>query len=196
MERKSTNIRQEEIKSAVLSIIYRDGLKKVSTKNIAREVNISEGSIFRHFRTKKEIILAIMDDVINDLIENLRQISLEQTSPPERLFRYMCETVHYLIKNKGITILLFSEASYENDSDLMTKLNYIFNSQKQLVGKIVSDGIAMKLWNEKVTVDDFTSLYMGIPITLNIEMVLNKDYFQPANFCKRMFDLIIRILKN
>ena len=195
MVRKSTDIRQEEIKSAVLSIIFRDGLKKVSTKNIAQEVGISEGSIFRHFKSKKDIILSIMDDVINDLIEDLRSIALQEAPPAERLFNYLCKTVSYLIENKGITILLFSEASYENDIDLMTKLNYIFNNQKKLVGKIISDGIAMGIWNDSISVEDLSALYMGIPITLNIEMILNKENFEHINFCKRMFNLVHKILE-
>ena len=194
MIRKTTDIRQEEIKAAVLAIIFRDGLKNLSTKNIAREVGISEGSIFRHFRSKKEIILSIMDDVVNNLIENLRQISLENTPPADRLYKYLCTTVSYLIENKGITILLFSEASYENDSELITKLNFIFNNQKQLVSKIISDGIALGIWDETISVEDFASLYMGIPITLNIELVLNKDNFERINFCKRMYELILKIL--
>jgi AcrR family transcriptional regulator len=194
MIRKSTDIRQVEIKSAVLSIIFRDGLKKVSTKNIAKEVGISEGSIFRHFASKNDIILSIMDDVISELIESLRRISLENTPPPERLFKYLCRTITYLIENKGITILLFSEASYENDEKLITKLNHIFNNQKQLAGKIVSDGIALGIWDETVSVDDFSTLYMGIPITLNIEMILNRESFQHENFCKRMLALILKVL--
>ncbi|RLD47370.1 MAG: hypothetical protein DRI88_06210 [Bacteroidetes bacterium] len=195
MIRKSTDVRQVEIKSAVLAIIFRDGLKKVSTKNIAKEVGISEGSIFRHFASKNEIILSIMDDVISDLIESLRRISLESTPPPERLYKYLCRTITYLIENKGITILLFSEASYENDERLITKLNNIFNNQKQFAGKIVSDGIALGTWDESISVEDFSSLYMGIPITLNIEMILNKNGFERVNFCKRMFDLVLRILE-
>ena len=195
MVRKTTDIRQEEIKSAVLAIIFRDGLKNVSTKNIAREVGISEGSIFRHFGSKKDIIMAIMDDVISNLIENLRQISLENSPPPNRLYKYLCSTITYLIENKGITILLFSEASYENDESMITKLNNIFNNQKQFAGKIVSDGIALGLWDESISVEDFSSLYMGIPITLNIEMILNKTGFERVNFCNRMFDLVLRILE-
>jgi len=136
-----------------------------------------------------------MDDVISGLIENLRRISLESTPPPERLYKYLCRTITYLIENKGITILLFSEASYENDERLITKLNTIFNNQKQLAGKIVSDGIAMGTWDESISVEDFSSLYMGIPITLNIEMILNKNGFERVNFCKRMFDLVLRILE-
>lgn len=195
MVRKTTDIRQEEIKSAVLSIIFREGLKKVSTKNIAKEVGISEGSIFRHFSSKKDIILAIMDDVKNDLIESLRSISLKNSSPTDRLYQYLCRTITYLIEYKGITILLFSEASYVNDEEMIGKLSYIFNNQKQLAAKIVSDGIALGTWDEGISAEDFSSLYMGIPISLNIEMVLNKNDVDPENFCKRMFNLILKILE-
>jgi AcrR family transcriptional regulator len=194
MIRKSSEIRQKEIKSAVLTIIHREGLKRVSTKNIAKEIGLSEGSIFRHFNSKKDIILSIMDDVIHDLIENLKAISLETIPPEKRLFKYLCQTITYLIEHKGITILLFSEASYENDKDLITKLNYIFKNQKLYVGNIVLDGIRHANWDETIAIKDFVSLYMGIPITLNIEMVLNRENFQSLNFCNRMFELILKIL--
>lgn len=195
MKRKPTDIRQEEIKKGVLSIIFRDGLKKLSTKNLAQEINLSEGAIFRHFKSKKGIIMSIMDDVSRDLIEVLRGISLETSPPPERLFKYLCTTVTYLIENKGITILLFSEASYANDEEMLSKLNYIFNNQRQLAGKIVTDGMDLGIWDESISVENFTSLYMGIPITLNIELILNRENFQHENFCKKMFELIIKILE-
>jgi len=92
-------------------------------------------------------------------------------------------------------MLLFSEAAYGNDKELIAKLNYIFNSQKQLAGKIISDGIAEGIWDESVSVEDFTTLYMGIPITLNIELILNKENFHKDNFCIRMHELLMRILK-
>jgi AcrR family transcriptional regulator len=195
MIRKSTDTRQEEIKKAFLNIIYRDGLKKLSTRNLAREVGISEGAIFRHFASKNDIILAIINDVQQDMIEELRIITLESGSPAKRLFKYLCKTITYLIENNGITMLLFSEAAYGNDKELIAKLNYIFNSQKQLAGKIISDGIAEGIWDESVSVEDFTTLYMGIPITLNIELILNKENFHKDNFCIRMHELLMRILK-
>ncbi len=194
MIRKSTEIRQEEIKSAVLNIIYRNGLKKLSTKNIAKEVGISEGSIFRHFGTKKDIIMSIMDDVIKDFIEPLREISLQNEHPEKRLYKHLCKTITYLKENKGITLLMFSEASYENDVDMKEKLTHIFQSQRQLVGKIVSDGIAMQLWNESVSTDSFSHLYMGIPITLNVEIALKGEDVDIKSFCKHNMDMLLKIL--
>ena len=195
MIRKPTEIRQEEIKKAVLEIIYRSGLKKLSTKNIAKEVGISEGSIFRHFGTKNDIIMSIMDDVINDFIEPLREISLLNEHPEKRLYKHLCKTITYLKENKGITLVMFSEASYENDDEMKEKLIHIFQSQRQLVGKIVSDGIAMQLWDESVSTDSFSHLYMGIPITLNVEIALKKEDIDLQSFCKHNMDMLLKILR-
>jgi len=194
MTRKPTEIRQEEIKKAVLEIIYRNGLKKLSTKNIAKEVGISEGSIFRHFGTKNDIIMSIMDDVINDFIEPLREMSLQNEHPEQRLYKHLCKTITYLKENRGITLLLFSEASYENDDEMKEKLIHIFQSQRQLVGKIVSDGIAMQLWDESVSTDSFSQLYMGIPITLNVEIALKREDIDVQSFCKHNLDMLLKIL--
>jgi AcrR family transcriptional regulator len=195
MVRKSTEIRQEEIKRAVLEIIQNDGLKFLSTKNLAKQTGISEGAIFRHFKTKRDIILSIINDVLSDLIENLRQISLSDTPPQERLFNYLCKTISYLTENNGITILLFSEASHNNDEEMMKKLSHIFNSQRKFAGKIISDGITQGIWDESVSVEDVTILYMGIPITLNIELILSQGKFHKDDFCHKMMLLLERILK-
>ena len=195
MTRKPTEIRKEEIKAAVLNIIRTEGIKSISTKNLAKHAGISEGAIFRHFKSKRDIIIAIIDDVAEDLIENLRKISLESSLPPERLFKFLCSTVSYLTDNNGITILLFSEASHANDAEMMEKLAYIFNSQRKLAGKIVLDGIAQGIWDESVSVEDVTLFYMGIPITLNINLILSQGIFNKEDFCKKMMVLMERILK-
>lgn len=195
MVRKKTEIRQEQIKKAVLEIISKEGLNNVSTRNLAKKVGITEGAIFRHFKTKRDIILGIMEDVKNELITDLRKISCSDKPSEEKLFNFLCTHVRYLIKNKGITILLFSEAAHMNDKELKINLHSILSEQKTLIEKIVTDGIKKGNWSKKVIPQDFATVYMGIPITLNIELVLNPEKNVIQNFCKRMNGLMLKILK-
>lgn len=194
MEKQSTEIRQEQIKQAVLEIIYTDGLRNLSTRNLAKRIGMSEGSIFRHFATKQDIIFAIIKDVQNDFIGSLRNIANSNLQPKERLNKYLCQTVRYLVKNKGITMLMFSEASHNNDLELKNNLLQIFNNQKKLVSKIILDGIALGQWDESVPVENIAMLYMGIPVSLNIELILNGGEFHLDNFCQKMMQLILKIL--
>ena len=195
MTRKTTDIRQEEIKQAVLDIIYTDGLKNLSTHNLAKRIGMSEGSIFRHFPTKQAIILSIIDDVQNDFIGKLREVSTTGEEPEIRLRKFICATIEYLVANKGITMLLFSEASHNNDASMKKSLQQIFNNQKKLVSKIFLDGIAAGKWDESVPVENLAMLYMGIPVSLNIELILSGGEFHVDNFCNRMMQLMIKILK-
>ncbi len=195
MERQSTDIRQEQIKQAVLEIIYSDGLKNLSTRNLAKQIGMSEGSIFRHFKTKQDIILAIISDVQVEFIGQLRKIATSGKEPVSRLHEYLCATVKYLTINKGITMLLFSEASHNNDTGLKNQLQQVFNQQKQLVSKIILDGIAIGIWDENVSVEDVAMLYIGIPVSLNIELVLSGGEFHPDNFCNRMMQLLLKMLR-
>ena len=194
MEKQSTEIRQEQIKQAVLDIIYTDGLKNLSTRNLAKRIGISEGTIFRHFASKHDITLAIIKDVQTDFIGSLRKIANSNAEPEERLSSFLCQTVTYLTQNKGITMLMFSEASHFNDTDLKNDLLQIFNNQKKLVSKIVLDGIALGIWDESIPVENVAMLYMGIPVSLNIELVLSGGEFHIDNFCARMMQLILKML--
>jgi AcrR family transcriptional regulator len=194
MKRETTEIRQEQIKKAVLDIIFRDGLDQLSTRNLAKRVGISEGAIFRHFKSKRDIMLGIMQDVKTGLIAELRQIALSAEGSEKRLFSFLCRHVKYLIENKGITILLFSEAAHMNDKELKENLHEILSEQKSLISKIIKDGMAEGLWNKKLEGEDIATIYMGIPITLNIELILNPDKFNINNFCKRMFFLMQRMM--
>ena len=195
MSRETTDIRQEQIKKAVLEIIADEGLHNISTRNLAKKIGLTEGAIFRHFQTKRDIIKGIMNDVDNDLIGSLRGIVLRPDKAEDKLFKYLCRNVKYLKENRGITILLFSEATHLGDKQLKEKLNQILTEQKQFIIKIVKEGIAEGVWDKDINAEDVAIIYMGIPITLNIELVLNKKNLNLDNFCKRMYSLISKALR-
>lgn len=54
---------------AAIKLFYQKGYNGASTSEIAKEAGIAEGTIFRYFKTKKEIL----NQVLIKLIENLSQ---------------------------------------------------------------------------------------------------------------------------
>ena len=195
MSRETTDIRQEQIKKAVLEIISDEGLHNITTRNLAKRIGLTEGAIFRHFASKRDIIVGIMNDVAVDLVGSLRNIALKPENAEKKLYDYLCQNMKYLKENKGITILLFSEAAHLGDKELKEKLSQILMEQKQFIIKIIKDGIAEGIWNKNVHAEDVAAVYMGIPITFNIELVLNKSEVNLDAFCKRMYSVILKVLK-
>ncbi|MCX6239147.1 MAG: TetR/AcrR family transcriptional regulator [Bacteroidia bacterium] len=195
MERQTTDIRQEQIKQAVIDIISTDGLKNLSTRNLAIRIGMSEGSIFRHFKTKKDIIISIFNDIQDNFIGELRQIAGSNESPTFRLTKYLSATIKYHTDNKGINMLLFSEASYKNDPELKKRLQQIFRDQKQFVMEIIEDGITSGIWDENVVVENVALMYMGIPLAMNMEVLIGGKGFQFDNFCSHMILLLLKMLR-
>ena len=194
MVRKKTEIRQEEIKSAVLEIISNEGFNKLSTRNLAKKVGITEGAIFRHFKSKRDIILNIMEDVKVELQDTLRAIAVSAEPANERLKQFLYTHINFLNKHLGITILLFSEAAYMNDITLKQQLNEILTEQKSLISKIVHDGKKEGIWNKEVIGNNFAMLYLGIPLSFNIEIVLNRNKVDVNDFCDKMLKLLTSTL--
>jgi len=195
MKRQSTDVRQEQIKQAVIDILSTDGLKNLSIRNLAGHLGMSEGNIFRHFKTKKDIILSIFTDIQENFISELKEIAWSDEAPSIRLFKYLSVTVKYHVDNKGANMLLFSEASYNNDLELKNRLQQIFHDQKQYVSKIIRDGVSDGIWDKSVVVENVALMYMGIPVAMNMEMLLGGRTFQFDNFCNNMTQLLVKMLK-
>ena len=192
--RKTGDERRKEIKQSILEIVFTDGIHKLSTRYLAQKVGLSEGALFRHYPNKKAMIEDIISDVKIELIDELKKIAYGSYSPQKRLDEFITFTLKYLYNKKGITMILFTEASHQNDEGLKQSMNSIYELQKQYFAKIVLDGISRKIWDNTINVESLTRLYMGIPVTLNIEMILNPDKFNIEIFCNQMKNIILKVL--
>ncbi len=193
--RQSGDIRRTQIKEAVKEILFYDGLQKLTTKNIARKVGISEGTVFKHYASKKAITDDLLKDVQEGLVKPLEKIASGKEDAATRLEKHICFHLNYLTENKGITILLFTKASYQSDSDLKNMLNKTFHALEQSFARIIRDGIDDGIWDETIPIGDFSSLYMGIPLSMNIELLLHQGNIKSLNYCKNMLNLLMRILR-
>jgi len=194
MVRKKTEIRREEIKTAVLDIIATEGFSHLSTRNLAKKVGLSEGAIFRHFKSKRNILLSIMEDVKIELQDSLRQIAIDVVPAEKRLQKFLYTHINYLHQHQGITILLFSEAAHMNDVLLKQQLNEILMEQKLLITKIIHDGKNEGVWNKKLDENNVAILYLGIPLSFNVELVLNRNKINVKKFCDTMYYLLSNVL--
>ena len=196
MPRKSTQIRQQEIKQAILDIISEEGLMGLTTRNLSGRIGLTEGALFRHFRSNREMLLAILEDVQHDLVERLREIAGAANPSSQRIVEFLCALVQYLTGHRGIALLLFSEAAHLNDMELREKICRMLTDIRLSLVKILGEGLETGEWKNKLPVEDVANLYMGIPLMLNAEMILNPQAsrLDIAQLCVGMHRLILQLL--
>ncbi|WP_270179234.1 TetR/AcrR family transcriptional regulator [Alkalihalobacillus sp. CinArs1] len=60
--------KQKRILEAAIQMFSEKGYSSSSTSEIAKRAEVAEGTIFRHYKTKKELLLAIVTPVMSNLL--------------------------------------------------------------------------------------------------------------------------------
>lgn len=112
--KKTTEERRQDILNAALSIFTEKGYNGSTTAEIARTAGVAEGTIFRHFATKKELLIAVLKPKLLDGIIYLDKQHKEAS--PVDFFRCFLKNRMELIKeNDGLFRFMFAEAQYHSE---------------------------------------------------------------------------------
>jgi len=71
LARQSTSERQLQIIEATQNLITSKGMEFVTIDAIAEKVGLTEGAIYKHFRSKREILTLLIDSIEQNLMETL-----------------------------------------------------------------------------------------------------------------------------
>ena len=105
--------RQLEIIEAAGKILTASGISGLTIKNLAREMKFSESAIYRHFTSKEEIIIALLEYLANSMDERLsKAISNEQT-PEKKFINLFQNQFTFFKKNPHFVVAVFSDGLME-----------------------------------------------------------------------------------
>ena len=68
IDRQSTSIRRRQIIDAARDLITSKGMESVTIDAIAEAVGVTEGAIYRHFQSKREILSMLIDNIEESLM--------------------------------------------------------------------------------------------------------------------------------
>ncbi len=109
--KKTVEQRRQDILEASLRIFAQKGYNGSTTAEIARTAGVAEGTIFRHFSTKKDLLIAVLEPkVLNGLIQ-LDKEHREDT-PTEFFRKFLINRLKLLKDNHSLVRFMFSESQY------------------------------------------------------------------------------------
>lgn len=83
---------------SALDLFAEHGYDGTSTMAIAEHANVSQATIFKYFKTKEDLLKAIVVPVVNNLLPDYRDDFLNQVPAPEKLT--IRQMVHFFITNR------------------------------------------------------------------------------------------------
>jgi len=74
--------RRQQIVDAAATCFVRDGFHGTSMQDVIREADLSVGAFYRYFRSKTELIRAIAEEVVSELVADFDALAAAEPVPP------------------------------------------------------------------------------------------------------------------
>ena len=140
--RAKTEVRQAQIVDAALSLLAETSLEGLSTRAVARAVGLTQPALFRHFRNREALLLAVVRHARERLAERVAAVLSEPGDAPTRLERLVRALLAHVEANPGLPRLLFADAAAGKaaSAPLGAALHHLVSMQRTLVAELVRDG--------------------------------------------------------
>lgn len=139
-EKLDTEVRQDQIAQAALSLVASHGLKGLSMARLACRVGLVPSAIYRHFKDKDEVLDAAIGYIQKGLLDNVAVVCNETSDSLDRLRRLLMLHIKLIRENQGIPRIIFSEDVYNGHPERKTRVYEIVKGYLDRVGKIVRQG--------------------------------------------------------
>jgi len=136
----NTEVRREQIIQAAMNLIASRGLKGLSMAALANRIGLVPSAIYRHFKSKDDIVDMILGVIRERLLTNIRITCQETSEPMERLQRILKRHVETLRENRAIPRIIFTEDVFTGNPKRRNKVYGIVVGYLEGLNQIIRDG--------------------------------------------------------
>jgi AcrR family transcriptional regulator len=164
-KRQTTSLRRKQIIDALRKLIIECGSENVTVRRIAKEIGVSQGAIYRHFKSKREILDFLVDYIEESLIGDIEKNDPRATTL-ETLENILRNHISAVEQRKGVSFLVVAEIISLGDKRLNRKIydvlnNYISHIKDLIIGGIQSEEIKADI-DPGMTATTFFGIIQGM----------------------------------
>jgi AcrR family transcriptional regulator len=132
--------RQTEFIEAALEIISSQGLQNLTVRALAAKVGVTEGAIYRHFKSKEEILASTAGIFKTSTTEILNRILASPQSAIQKLKMFFLGRCSQFSENRGLALVMFSEDIFRGHEELQKEIHETMHSHKKLLTEAIAAG--------------------------------------------------------
>ncbi len=187
--------RQQQIIDESIKIIDKKGIQGLTIKNLSKAIGISEPGIYRHFESKTEILINILNNFKEMALGLSGIIETYNVSAIEKMRFMFSKLFEMFSENPSIVSVIFSEEIFKNEEVLKNKIAEILNLNTQTIEKIIAKGQAEKNVREDIDEENLALLAMGSIRLLVKKWDLNNHNFDLSAEGEKLINVLSKILE-
>lgn len=191
-ERKTAEARREEIVEAALVLIDRGGLALATTSAIAQQIGISQAAVFRHFRKKDDILLAVVDEIAGQVICSIRSSTEGPGSPIDRL-RAFVHCLLTLVAHKPVMpAILFSRELHAENALLRAAVYQRIGRVHDMLSEMLAAGVREGALRADLDTDRGAFMLIGLMQGLVVRWSLSDRNLDLVREGHSMFEMLLQ----
>lgn len=162
IKRKKRESRRKEIIEQAMDLILSKQSRKLTLANLAEKIGVTEGSIYKHFRDKKEVIEGIAKTLELDLISSLGRTRNQEKDPIEIMETLLRNHLSSPRKKKELALIVSLIFSYLGNKPVRKRITHLVESYIQEVKDIIRQGQEAKSISKDIDAAAAASLFLGL----------------------------------
>lgn len=188
--------RQQEIIESAGKLLMEKGIKGLTTKNLAQEMEFSESALYRHFKNKEDIILLLIHFLSENINLRFETILKAENNAEEKFLALFLSQFQFFKKNPHFIVIVLSDGLMDNSEDIKKSIKKLIETNFAALKKIMTDGQESKLFNQEMEADSLVHFAMG---TFRLQMLQwklsNFNFDIEVKGMKTMTDLLTLLKK-
>lgn len=169
--------RKQSIIFTAIDVMNDFGIQGVSTKKIAKRQGIAESTIFKHFKTKKDVILAVLDYYSQFDADIIISAQEQSNNPLEAIELFIKAYAEYYENYPAITAITVSYEAFQYQSELADKVNQMIHNRESFIEMQMEKAQTSKYITHEVDSSDLTNMILGTFLRLCLKWRINSYNF-------------------
>jgi AcrR family transcriptional regulator len=191
-----TQVRREQIAEAALELVASQGLRRLSVAAVARRVGLVPSGIYRHFKSKDEILTAVLDRIEQRLLANVQAARQEHSDPLECLKDVLMRHIRFIREGRAIPRMIFSDDVHAGSPQRKQRVLQLFTRYTDQVAEIVRLGRAQGRIRPELDVQTVTLMLFGVIVPAGILWHLTEGGFDVTRHAQRAWQLLSSAIVN
>jgi AcrR family transcriptional regulator len=137
-QKLKTEDRQAELVAAALQLAATKSPSEITTGDLASVIGITQGGVFRHFKSKEAIWLAALAWAHQSLLTQLVQVAkIEKQTALQSLRAIFMTHVDFVKNYPGVPRLIFQELQHHKPTPLKKMVQKLMSDYRQLVSNLL-----------------------------------------------------------
>lgn len=188
---------RHELIAAARELFVSEGVKSVSIRRIAERAGCPAMTFYVYFKSKRELLYHIWDDVIGDARAACAR-AIDPTDPPrERLRTFLLAIVAYWVENPDGYRITYVNTGFAEPGDARSSYSAMLERGGRLweLEALLADGIQEGVFRPLDVVEVSQSLYAAA-IGLSHLLITVPEYaWRRGSLAETTFDLLLRGLE-